>query len=98
MYENQARLFKVLSDPNRIKILELLIKGETCGCTLIDKLSISQPTLSYHLKMLNEFGLTKTVKEGNQNKNYVDKKRLMELEVFIKSLRELEYSCEIEEN
>jgi len=49
MNERMTKYFKILSDPTRLEIVELLLKGETCGCTLIDKLPISQPTLSYHL-------------------------------------------------
>lgn len=48
MNKDYASLFKALSDDNRLTILKLLIQGETCGCTLIDKLPITQPTLSYH--------------------------------------------------
>ena len=58
MEDNYALMFKALSDENRLKIFELLIDGETCGCTLIDKLTIKQPTLSYHLKTLADSGLT----------------------------------------
>ena len=38
MNKDYASLFKALSDDNRLTILKLLIQGETCGCTLIDKL------------------------------------------------------------
>ena len=52
MEREVASLFKALSDENRLVILKRLIEGETCGCTIIDNLSISQPTLSYHLNIL----------------------------------------------
>jgi ArsR family transcriptional regulator len=90
MYHKYGALFKALSDPNRIKILELLIQGETCGCTLIDNLSISQPTLSYHLKQLSDVGLVKSVKEGTWNHHYVQKEKLAELIEFISALKDIE--------
>ena len=93
MYEDNAFMFKALSDENRLKILALLIQGETCGCTLIDKLPISQPTLSYHLRLLTEVGLTKAYKEGNWKKHYVDKTKIDELIQFLTDLKNTEASC-----
>ncbi|HOO44368.1 MAG TPA: metalloregulator ArsR/SmtB family transcription factor [Bacillota bacterium] len=85
-----AEKFKVLSDPNRIEILELLIKGETCGCTLIDKLPITQPTLSYHLKIITNAGLATTKRDGNWIKHFVKRESLDEMIEFLQKLRDLE--------
>jgi len=90
MYNEYPLLFKVLSDPNRIKILELLIKGDTCGCTLIDKLPISQPTLSYHLKMISKAGLVTSKKEGTWIKYFVNKEKLTSIINFISEIRDIE--------
>ena len=90
MFEKYARLFKVLADVNRLKIIELLIKGETCGCTLIDNLPISQPTLSYHLKMISEAGLADSKREGNWIKYYINKNKLTEIKLFIEKIRDTE--------
>jgi ArsR family transcriptional regulator len=68
---------------NRLTILELLIKGETCGCTLIDKLPISQPTMSYHLNILTESGLTTSYKDGTWKKHHVDINKIDELIKFL---------------
>ena len=48
-----ALLCKALSDSNRVKIVELLVNGEMCGCKLLDNLQITQPTLSHHMKILS---------------------------------------------
>ena len=93
MFEENALLFKALSDENRLKILELLIQGETCGCTLIDKLPISQPTLSYHLRLLTDAGLTVAKKEGNWKKHYVDKTKIDQMIKFLTDLKNTEASC-----
>jgi len=90
MFEEYARLFKVLGDVNRLKIIELLIKGETCGCTLVDKLSISQPTLSYHLKMISEAGIARSEKNGNWINYYINKEKLSDITRFIESIRDTE--------
>ena len=82
--------FKVISHPIRLEIVELLIKGETCGCTLIDKLPISQPTLSYHLNAITEAGLATTKREGNWIKHYIDKNKINEMIQFLEHLRDME--------
>ncbi|MFK5883753.1 MAG: metalloregulator ArsR/SmtB family transcription factor [Candidatus Izemoplasma sp.] len=90
MYEEYALLFKVLSDPNRLKIIELLISGETCSCTLIDKLPITQPTLSYHLKIITSSGLATSRKEGTWMKYFINKDKLSFLSKFIVNLKNTE--------
>ena len=47
-----AAIFKALSDENRIEILKMLLTGEKCACRLLEKLNITQPTLSHHMKIL----------------------------------------------
>lgn len=92
--ENAAQLFKVLSDSNRITILKRLVEGETCGCTLIHNLPISQPTLSYHLDTLTKNHFTSATKEGTWKKHHVNKTQLDELIQFLIELRDAEASCE----
>ncbi len=56
-YIEDARVFRAFCDESRLKILGMLIEGEKCGCVLLEKLDISQPTLSYHMKILCESGI-----------------------------------------
>lgn len=54
------RLFRVLADRHRVKIINMLARaaGEpVCVCEFTDALAIAQPTVSYHLKRLAEAGL-----------------------------------------
>lgn len=62
-----AALFKVLSDEQRLTILEMVSCHEMCGCELLERLEITQPTLSYHMKHLKEAGLVECRKDGNQH-------------------------------
>ena len=39
--DKTAKVLKVLGDPNRIKIIELLSQGEMCQCDIIPLISIS---------------------------------------------------------
>ena len=59
-----ALLFKAFCDENRIRILELLGDGEKCACKLLEEMSISQPTLSHHMKILCDSGLVVGRREG----------------------------------
>jgi ArsR family transcriptional regulator, arsenate/arsenite/antimonite-responsive transcriptional repressor len=61
-----ARLFKALSDPNRVLLLNrLLISGEpVCVCELNEGLALSQPTVSFHLKKLVDAGLLNREQRG----------------------------------
>lgn len=95
MKEKIALMCKALSDENRLTILELLVKGETCGCTLIDKLPISQPTLSYHLNLLSEVGLTRVTKEGTWKKYRVNKDQIDAIIAYLEELKNLEGVCEL---
>ena len=58
------KLFKALGDENRIQILRLLQGGEKCGCQLLEEMSISQSTLSHHMKILCDVGIVLSRKEG----------------------------------
>ena len=59
-----ARVFKAMGDENRITILTLLHTGERCACRLQEALSISQPTLSHHMRILLDAGLISARKDG----------------------------------
>ena len=59
-----ARVFKAFCDENRLQILELLRGGEKCACRLLEEMSISQPTLSHHMKILCDSGIVVRRKAG----------------------------------
>jgi ArsR family transcriptional regulator len=59
-----AKVFKAFCDENRLTILQMLCGGEKCACKLQDALSIGQPTLSHHMKILCESGIVNARKEG----------------------------------
>ena len=48
----EHRNIKILSDPSRLEILDLLSCGELCACDLLEHFQFSQPTLSHHMKSL----------------------------------------------
>lgn len=62
--EFKTRIFKVISDSNRLKILELLRSGEICQCEIVPIIDQSQPTVSRHLRLLEEAGLIRSRRDG----------------------------------
>ncbi|MDY0187956.1 MAG: HTH-type transcriptional repressor AseR [Syntrophus sp. PtaB.Bin138] len=58
------KVTKALSDPNRIKILKMLQHKVMCVCEIETALSIAQPTASKHLKMLEDSGMIRSMREG----------------------------------
>ena len=61
-----AVVFKALADPTRLLILALVAKNEggVCECNIVDCTPLSQPTISYHVKVLKEAGLLDCEKRG----------------------------------
>ena len=45
-----ALICKALSDSNRLEIVQMLSESEKCGCKLLERFEITQPTLSHHMK------------------------------------------------
>lgn len=55
--EQAAALSKALSDPNRLRILDVLMQGASCNCELNDRLGLPPNLLSHHLRVLRKAGL-----------------------------------------
>ena len=63
-YAEYVPAFKAVSDETRLKIIDMLSCGELCACELLEAFSISQSTLSYHMKTLVDSGLVNGVRDG----------------------------------
>ena len=58
-------VIKALSDRTRLDILQIISKsGTICACQILDKLQISQGTLSHHMKVLVNLNLVSVEKDG----------------------------------
>jgi ArsR family transcriptional regulator, arsenate/arsenite/antimonite-responsive transcriptional repressor len=64
--EATAELFRALSDPARVRIVNTLATSDepVCVCNLIEPLGLSQPTVSHHMKKLLEAGLVEREQRG----------------------------------
>ena len=59
-----AVICKALGDNKRLQIVQMLSDGEKCGCKLLEKFDITQPTLSHHMNILCDCSLVNDRKEG----------------------------------
>ena len=75
----KAKIFNALSDPVRLEIIEFLRGGERCVCEIIPHVSLIQPLVSRHLKILKDCGLVKDRKEGNRRLYSVTDPRIFEV-------------------
>ena len=58
---------KALSDPVRLEIFEMLTDGKLCACKILERFSVTQSTLSYHIKQLVDSGLVIAEKKWKWN-------------------------------
>lgn len=64
-YKSEVLIFKALSDEIRLEIVEMLSTAdELCACKILENFKITQPTLSYHMKILTESGLVTGRRDG----------------------------------
>lgn len=64
VYTRDAGVMRALSTPIRLQILDLLSCGEMCASAIQECFSITQPTLSYHMKILVSVGIVEMRNEG----------------------------------
>lgn len=63
-YQAQVKLFKVLSHPVRLRIVDILARQEACVCHLSDVLNKRQPYISQQLAVLREAEVVADRKDG----------------------------------
>lgn len=81
--EEVVNYFKILSDETRVKIVSFLKNGTMCACEILEKLHITQPTLSYHMKILSENDLVTFEKKGKWVNYTINEKKFNELSQFL---------------
>jgi ArsR family transcriptional regulator len=68
-----AEALKTLADPNRLRIMCYLSRGESCVCDIETELGISQQLTSHHVNVLKDGGFLKLRKEGVRYNYSIDK-------------------------
>ncbi|MEG0306750.1 MAG: metalloregulator ArsR/SmtB family transcription factor [Clostridium sp.] len=84
-YSEYVQMFKGLADETRLKIVKMLTEeDELCACKILENFNITQPTLSYHMKILIDCGLVIGNKEGSWIHYRINAERIDELREFLK--------------
>jgi ArsR family transcriptional regulator len=89
-----AAAFKALADETRLKIIAMLSCGELCACEILAAFSISQSTLSYHMKILADNGLVNAVRDGVWMKYTLNEDRTKEMLTFFNRITSPKKSAE----
>lgn len=77
---------KALADETRVKIFEMLSNGELCACDILEEFKITQPTLSYHMKVLSDSGLVNSRRDGVWTKYSLNRGSLDEIKELFDSI------------
>ena len=90
-----AAMAKVIAHPARVAILQYISKQDACICNdLADVIGLSQPTISQHLKVINEAGLLNGTFEGKSLCYCVDLDRFNEFrEVLTNFFNKTRLNC-----
>ena len=92
-YENISKKLKVISDPKRLRIIDILSFDQLCACEILEKFDISQPTLSHDMRKLEEVGLVTSWKEGKNTYYSLDKDSLDEIEDSLRLIFHIQDDC-----
>lgn len=98
-YIKNVQYLKALADVTRLQIIDMLRDGELCACVILENFNITQPTLSYHMKILTEYGLVNARREGAWMKYTVNMDSINEIKTMFcdyKVKEEVNY-CEYSE-
>ena len=93
------KIFKAFSNEVRLKVFEFLLEGKMCVSGIVNKLNVTQPTVTQHLKILQEVGVVKSEKIGYWMHYSIDKGGIErvrnELKQFIENLQTKNGKCKI---
>jgi DNA-binding transcriptional ArsR family regulator len=84
-----ATTFEVLAEPRRREILDLLRTGERPVGELVDQLSLSQPAVSKHLKVLRDAGLVEVRQDAQRRWYRLRPAPLAEIDAWLEPYRDL---------
>lgn len=92
-YADYVPAIKALSDETRLKIIDMLSCGEMCACDILEELSISQSTLSYHMKILSESGFVNAVRDGSWMRYTLNKEKTDDVITFFTVITSEKEDC-----
>jgi DNA-binding transcriptional ArsR family regulator len=76
-------VFNAIADAHRREVLDTLITGEKAVGAIVDDLSMSQPQVSKHLRVLNEVGLVRCRADGRRRLYRLEPARLQPFQEWL---------------
>lgn len=92
-YIKLSETFKVLANPKRLQIIDLLSCGEMCACKINEFFNITQPTLSYDMKLLKEINFVVERQEGRKRFYKLNEEKITEIKAIFNLLTENKPDC-----
>jgi DNA-binding transcriptional ArsR family regulator len=89
IYGGVPSTFAALADPHRRAMLGLMLERPRAVNELVERLELSQPGTSKHLKVLREAGLVQVRREAQRRVYALDPGPLAELDVWLAPYRRL---------
>ena len=91
-YKGYAAMLKALGDETRVEIFDMLFNGELCACKVHEKFNFTQPTLSYHMKILCDSGLVNGRRDGIWMRYTINKDAYERLKSFINKVESSDFN------
>lgn len=98
IYTDTAKMLKAMSDPKRLRIVDMLSCGELCACVILESFNITQPTLSHDMKVLIEAGIVSDRREGKNIYYRLNKDALEEMHKTLGMMFEEKPDCICHQN
>lgn len=92
-YKEFATIFKALSDETRLRVIDMLSCKEMSACDILSNFTLSQSTLSYHMKILIEAGVVDARREGLWTKYSINDDTFNRIMDFMPELYKLKDKC-----
>lgn len=80
-------LFRTLSDPTRLRIVEAMLGGELAVSELVQRVDIAQSGVSRHLRILHEAGIVQVRPEGQRRLYSLRQQPFQELDAWLAGYR-----------
>ena len=81
--------FEIIAEPNRRRILDLLVDGERPVGDLVEELAVSQPAVSKHLRILRDAGLVEVRSDAQRRLYRVRAEPLQAVDAWLEPYRAL---------
>jgi DNA-binding transcriptional ArsR family regulator len=84
-----ATTIEVIAEPTRRRILDELLEGEQPVNSLVERLGMTQPVVSKHLRILRDAGLVEVRPDGQRRLYRLQPQPLMELDEWLEPYRQM---------